>query len=488
MNAAADRSAERVLGPVVDDLAAYERAGGGTGLDVAAKLDPMAVVDELDASGLRGRGGAGFPAARKWRTVMANRSAVTPTTVVVNAAEGEPGSFKDRSILRTNPYRTLEGALIAARVVGADRVIVATKASFRTELARLRKAAAEMTQAGWTDGVSIEIFAGPSSYLYGEETGLLEVLDGREPFPRIAPPYRHGVDELGDGTIDAADVELAGPEADEEAPPTLVNNAETLANVPAILSQGAPWFRELGTDASPGTMVFTITGSTVRAGVAELPLGLPLREVIEQVGGGARPGRRITAVLSGVSHPLLPERALDTPASYEALDAIGAGLGSAGFIVFDDSDDLAAVAAGVSRFLAVESCGQCTPCKQDGLALSELLATLVRDRGDRRTLAQIVDRAETVNESARCFLAHQHQRVVQSVLREFPEVLRAHLEDRLPRRQPVPIAPLVEVAGGVATIDPDQATKQPDWTHNAVDSGQAPADRIDQGLTDPFAR
>jgi NADH-quinone oxidoreductase subunit F len=480
-------SAERVLGPVVTDLADHERHGGGQGLAVARKLDPSALVDEVEASGLRGRGGAGFPTGRKWRTVVANRSPVAPTTVVVNAAEGEPGSFKDRTILRTNPYRTLEGALIAARAVGADRVIVATKASFTPVVARLRQAAAEMTEAGWTDGVSIEIFGGPSSYLYGEETAMLEVLDGREPFPRIAPPYRHGVDELGDGTLDAADIELAGPDATEQAPPTLVNNAETLANVPAIVSEGAAWFRQVGTDASPGTMVFTITGSTVRAGVAELPLGLPLREVVERVGGGVRPGRRLAAVLAGVSHPLLRPEALDTPASFEALDALGAGLGSAGFIVYDDTDDLAAVAAGVSRFLAVESCGQCTPCKQDGLALSELLRAVVRGEADDTTLAEIADRADTVNESARCFLAHQHQRVVASVLRDFPDVLRAHLRVGARATAPVLIAPLVDIVDGVATIDADQATKQPDWTHDPVDSGQAPADRIDQGLSDPWA-
>jgi NADH:ubiquinone oxidoreductase subunit F (NADH-binding) len=476
-----ERPPERVLGPVVADLAAYERSGGGQGLDVARKLDPSAIIDEVEASGLRGRGGAGFPTGRKWRTVAAYRSPTAATTVVVNAAEGEPGSFKDRMILRTNPYRTLEGALVAARAVGADRVIVATKSSFTQEVARLRRAAAEMTTAGWTDGVAIEVFAGPSSYLYGEETAMLEVLDGREPFPRIAPPYRHGVDELGDGTIDAADVELAGPASDEEAPPTLVNNTETLANVAAILSEGPQWFRELGTDASPGTMVFTVTGSTQRAGVVELPLGLPLSEVIEVVGGGARPGRRVVALLAGVSHPLIPAAAFDAAASYEGLDAIGAGLGSAGFIAFDDADDLAAVAAGVSRFLAVESCGQCTPCKQDGLALSQLLAAVLRGEGTERTLSEIADRAETVNESARCYLAHQHQRVVQSVLRDFPDVLDAHVAARARATAPVLIAPLVDIRDGVATIDGDQATKQPDWTHDAVDSGQSPADRIDQG-------
>jgi NADH:ubiquinone oxidoreductase subunit F (NADH-binding) len=480
---------ERVLGPPCDDLAAYERLGGGEGLDVARKLEPDAVIEEVEASGLRGRGGAGFPTGRKWRTVAANRSGRAPTTVVVNAAEGEPGSFKDRAILRGNPYRILEGALIAARAVAADRVIVATKASFERELARLHGAAAELTAAGWTDGVSVEVVAGPGHYLYGEETALLEVLDGRQPFPRVAPPYRHGVDEVGDGTTSAAGVELAGPGSTTVAPPTLVNNVETLANVPGVLAQGPAWFRSVGTDDSPGTMVFTITGSTARHGVGELPLGTPLREVIERVGGGARPGRRIVAVLSGVSHPLLPAALVETAASYEALDGVGAGLGAAGFIVFDDSDDLAAVAAGVSRFLAVESCGQCTPCKQDGLALADLWRQILSGEADDRTLAEIADRAATVNEEARCFLAHQHQRVVQSVLRRFPDEVRRHLAvggggtgtGDATAGAPVLIAPIVDIVDGVARLDEREAAKQPDWTYDAVDSGQSPADRIDQG-------
>src|SRR4051812_26968549 len=276
----------------VPSLAAYLDAGGGAGLEAAARLGPAATIDEIAASGLRGRGGAGFPTSRKWQAVAANASPDIPATVVVNAAEGEPGSFKDRALLRRNPFRVLEGALIAAGAVGADRVVFALKATFAQEVARVEQAAAQAREQGWLQRVHVGIVAGPSEYLYGEETALLEVVDGRPPFPRIAPPYRHGVDEIGDAAGEgAADLELSAPEDDIEAPPTLVNNTETMANVPGVLAHGADWFREIGTDDSPGTIVCTITGSTRRSGVGEYALGTPLATVIDEIGGGAHDGR-----------------------------------------------------------------------------------------------------------------------------------------------------------------------------------------------------
>src|SRR3954447_8500695 len=170
----------RVLYPhPIADLDEYVRAGGGSGLEAAREVEPVAVIDELTASGLRGRGGAGFPTGVKWRTVLENHAPSVPTTVVVNGAEGEPGTFKDRTILRINPYAVVEGALIAARTVGADAVIFGLKASFGPELERVRTAMAEIDQAGWTDGIRVEVYEGPNEYLYGEEAGLLETIDGR---------------------------------------------------------------------------------------------------------------------------------------------------------------------------------------------------------------------------------------------------------------------------------------------------------------------
>ena len=467
------------------DLDDYVAAGGGRGLEAARKLGPLATVDHVEAAGLRGRGGAGFSTGRKWRTVAENLSPLVPPTVVVNAAEGEPGTFKDRAILRANPYRVLEGALVAAVAVGADRVVVAIKASFATELARLRRAFVEVRSAGWTDGIELAVVEGPSAYLYGEETALLEVIAGRQPFPRIAPPFRQGVDVVGDITT-VADVTMAGPDNATAAPPTLVNNVETMANVPGILSEGPDWYRSRGTEESPGTIVCTVTGRTRRHGVAEFPLGTPLRQVIEDIGGGPDPGDRVVAVMSGVANPLLPASSLDTPVSYEALQAAGAGLGSAGFIVFDDTTDLVAVAHGVSRFLAVESCGQCTPCKQDGRSISERLDRLRRSAGDEHDLGEVREKLATVVTGARCYLANQHQLVVESILDQFPDAVAAHVSGEAGEAGVELVAPILDLVDGRAVLDERHLDKQPDWTFDAVDSGQAPADRIDQRRPDPI--
>ena len=468
-------------GPVTS-LEQYGDAGGGRGLQAARRLGSAGIVDDVDASGLRGRGGAGFPTGRKWRTVMENLSPAVMATVVVNAAEGEPGSFKDRMIVRRNPYKVLEGALIAAAAVGADTVRIAMKATFTPELQRMRGAIAEAGASGWTTGLDVDVVEGPSEYLYGEETALLEVLAGRHPFPRIAPPFRRGLDEgtSDGGTRSAAGVDLAGPDPATAAAPTLVNNVETMANVAAILAEGPDWFRSVGTDQSPGTIVCTVSGRTRRHGVGEFAMGTTLREVIDVLGGGPA-GGQVLAVMSGVANPLVPEHLLDTPLSYEGMEAIDSGLGAAGFIVFDDTSDLAAVAHGVSRFLAVESCGQCTPCKQDGLTIARLLDGIRRSEGDERDLAEVADHLATVADEARCFLAHQHQRVVQSILTLFPDALRSHAAAHVPAAAVDLVAPIVDLVDDRAVLDERHAGKQPDWTYDDTYSGQSPADRADQG-------
>jgi len=476
----------RVLFPTpIGSLDEYVKVRGGGGLAAARKLSADEIIAEIAASGLRGRGGAGFPTGRKWRTVRDYASETERTSVVVNAAEGEPGTFKDRTILRNDPYQVLEGALIAARAVDAEQIIVGTKRSFTREVERLHAAISEVKAAGWCDGIEIEVFEGPNEYLYGEETALLETIDGRYPFPRIAPPYRRGVHEVVESAADvdtgsglSAHVEMAGPGDGNVAPPALVDNVETLANVARILARGAEWFRTEGTPESPGTIVCTVTGSTVHAGVGEVIMGTPLREVIDAIGGGARPGRRIRAVLPGVSSGFISGAALDTPVSYEALAAIGSGLGSAGFVVFDDTDDLVAVAAGAARFLAVESCGQCSPCKLDGQRIAELLAATTHASADARDLAELRARIATVADGARCSLATQQQVVASSLLDAFGEDVEAHLDGQTASTQLRLVAELLDIHDGVALSDERHREKQPDWTYDAVDSGQAPAARL----------
>jgi NADH-quinone oxidoreductase subunit F len=476
----------RVLYPTpIETLDEYLKARGGRGIEAARRLSAEEIIVELEASGLRGRGGAGFPTGRKWRTVRDYCSNFERTSVVVNAAEGEPGTFKDRTILLNDPYQVLEGALIAAVAVRADEIVVATKRAFSQQVDRLRAAIDEIKGAGWSDGIEISIFEGPNEYLYGEETALLETIDGRYPLPRIAPPYRRGVREVVESAADvetrsglSAHVEMAGPDAEAEAPPVLVDNVETLANVARILARGADWFRTEGTPVSPGTIVCTVTGSTVRSGVGEVIMGTPLRDVIEAIGGGPRPGRQIRAVLPGVSATFIEGAALDTPVSYEALSAIGSGLGSAGFIVFDDADDLVAVAAGVSRFLAVESCGQCSPCKLDGLRIAELLAKTAGGEGTTHDIDELRSRIAKVADGARCSLATQQQVIAGGLLSRFTDDVDTHVEKRTPSVAVRPVAELVDIVDGVARIDERHADKQPDWTFDSVDSGKAPAARL----------
>ncbi len=478
----------RVLSPhPIADLDEYLARGGGHGIEVARTKDPISLIEELEASGLRGRGGAGFPTGRKWRTVLENRSATEPTSVVVNGAEGEPGTFKDRTILRNDPFQVVEGALIAAKAVGADQIFFGLKRSFEEQLARLRQAIAEIKEIGWANGIELIVFEGPHEYLYGEETALLETIDGRYPFPRIAPPFRRGVREVVEHLDDvdsrsnlSAHVDMATPGGETEAPPTLVDNVETLANVPRIIARGAAWFRTEGTEASPGTIVCTVTGSTAKAGVGEVIMGTPLREVIEEIGGGARPGHRIKAVMGGVSNALIPADKLDTELCYEALAGIGSGLGSAGFIVFDETDDLVSVAAGASRFLAVESCGQCVPCKRDGLALADVLAKIALSDASEADLTLARKLLLNVGDRARCALALQQQAVVGSLFDLFAAEVDAHVARSAAAAEPYLIAELLDIEGDEPVWDERHREKQPDWSYEEVFSGQFPADKYDE--------
>ena len=465
-------------------LDCYIDGGGGIGLRAARAVAADTIIEELTASGLRGRGGAGFPTGVKWQTIKSFESPLLRTSIVINAAEGEPGTFKDRAIIRANPYAPIEGALIAAHALGAKSIIIATKAGFTDELTRLRSAIGEILMAGWASGVEICIVEGPYSYLFGEETALLEVIDGRPPFPRIAPPFRRGVVEIVRTAADAAsgsglsaDVQMASTAADSAAPPVLVSNLETFANVPAIIAKGSEWFRSVGTTASPGTIVCTLSGAVRRPIVAEVPMGTTLREIIE-LAGGLQPGRTLSAVLVGVSSAPLTADLLDTALTYEAMHAVGSGLGSAGFEVVDDSTSAVAVAAGISRFLAVESCGQCSACKQDGAQISDLLGKIVRGFGTEEHLATVKLRLSTVADGARCSLATQHQVVVGGLLDAFDAEVRACLDPAAEPGTVHLIAPLIDIDEHGATLDTSFAYKQLDWTYSTTDSAKTPVDLV----------
>jgi NADH-quinone oxidoreductase subunit F len=447
----------RILDPEpVGKLADYVRDRGGEALASAAQVAPGVLIDTVNDAGLRGRGGAGFPTGRKWATIARSRQGAS-IPVVVNAAEGEPGTFKDRTLLRRNPYRVLEGACIAARAVGADSVIVAIKASFTHEIERLTEAIEEITAAGWTDGLAVSVVVGPGEYLFGEETAMLEVIGGKPPFPRVVAPYRRGVAISSRGQ---------GPQ--HEGTVALVDNVETLANVPGIVLEGAAWFRSVGTDDSPGTIVCTVTGDTERAGVGEYAMGTRLGEVLDELGGGPRAGTSVIAVLGSVSGPPLDGSALGTPLSYEAMAAAGSSLGAAGFIVVGSDTPIRAVAAGVARFLGIESCGQCVPCKRDALAVAEAMRT----NGDR---GAIDDALTTVSSGARCALAGQTERVVGGL-----ERLADSLGEPDGPVEPYPIVPMVDLVDGRAVLDTSHLDKRADWTTagDEPDSGHWPTERL----------
>jgi NADH:ubiquinone oxidoreductase subunit F (NADH-binding) len=364
--------------------------------------------------------------------------------------------------MEANPYQVLEGLQIAAETVGAIHAFVGVKRSFTTQVAALERAAAEMTAAGVLGSLPVSIVTGPDEYLFGEETGLLEVVEGNDPLPRELPPYLMGLfattPPVGWSAGAAVDDTLTGSN------PTLVTNVETLANVPPILARGAAWYRSLGTDESPGVVVVTVVGDTVRAGVAEVELGTPLAEAIATIGGGVPAGREVKAVLSGVANPVLTAADLDTPLSYEAMAALGSGLGACGFIVFDDTRDMVSVARMVSRFLFVESCGQCPACKYGTGEVTAYLNRIARGEGESRHVELIGARLETVTDANRCYLGTQEQRVIASLLRAFPDDFVAHLEGA-PPADVIPVPVLVDLRDGVATYDHRHARKQPDWTY-----------------------
>ena len=446
--------------PVVDFDAAVAR-GAGAAMDAARRIGPTAVVDEIGRSGLRGRGGSGFATGRKWAGI---RDAGPGRRFAVgNAAEGEPGTFKDRALLRHDPYQVLEGLAVAVLAVGAEAAYVATKASYGREADRLRVAIEETTAAGWFGDAPVALVLGPDEYLFGEEKGLLEVIEGRDPLPRLFPPYQHGLFAT-DITTGWEATDAAG--APGLANPTLVNNVETLVNVPHILRSGAERFRTLGTERSPGTIVATVTGDVARPLVVEVEMGLPLAELLA-LAGGPLPGRQVQAVLSGVANGVLTASMLDVRLDYEDLAAVASGLGSAGFVVYDDSACPVEIARAFSRFLYVESCGQCRSCKFGCGEITRGLEALVAGTGTEHDVEVIGARLRSVTDQVRCYLATEEQIVIASMLQRFPEEFALHLEGRCSKEEPRPIeAPkIVDIADGIVTWDDKQPTKQPDWTY-----------------------
>ena len=416
--------AQRVLAPEpIADLAAYLIAGGGVGLQKALELGGPAVIEIVRQSGLRGRGGAGFPTGIKWKGAAADRQ---PRAVVCNAAEGEPGTSKDRTILTRDPYRVIEGMAIAAVAIGASTAYLGIKKRFTEQIARLGIAAGEMAEAGMLEGIDFRIVEGPDDYLLGVESALLEVIQGNDPLPRTVPPYIQGVVE---------------PDGTEYA--TVVNNVETLANVPDIVARGSDWFREIGTERSPGTMVFTVSGDVKTPAVAELAMGTPLSFLVYGPGGGMRSEHGPKLIVSGASNRPLTAWEIDTPMSFEDMEAIGSGLGSGGFIVYDETTCAVEVGLVLSTFLQNGSCGQCPPCKLGTTAYMNGFGLLIEGEAAPNDVDELTAWLARVTDANRCGLGAGQREVARGILGTFADDVLACLEGRCPGHRGLTLPPPV---------------------------------------------
>jgi NADH:ubiquinone oxidoreductase, NADH-binding (51 kD) subunit len=401
-------------------------------------------IETLQESGLRGRGGAGFPTGRKWQTLYEHPCKTR--YVVCNAAEGEPGTFKDRWLLHHNPFAVLEGMWIAHQVLGAAGAYLAIKSSFAPEIARLKAAHREMQAEGLFPGASLEIVTGPEEYLFGEEKALLNVIENEGPFPRTPeePPYEVGL--------------FATPLSPN---PALVNNVQTFAHVASIARHGAASFRESGTASTPGMLLITLCGDVMHPGMYELPAGISLNDLLNSYGGGALPGRKFKAVLPGVSAAAILPANFDTPLDFDAMKNIGSGLGAAGFIVLDDSREIPAVTETIARFLYVESCNQCFACKAGLRRAFQALEKLRDEKADARAIVEIHEAAESAPQGNRCYLPVQGANLIPSLLKNF----QSEFTEAVTTQQWL-LPKIVDYDELTHRFEYDkmQRFKQPDWT------------------------
>jgi NADH-quinone oxidoreductase subunit F len=424
----------------------YLDLGGCSALAKALSLPCGEIVDIVKRSGLRGRGGGGFLTGLKWEGLLQTEAT---TYLVCNGAEGEPATFKDRLLMRRNPYQLLEGVAIAAYATGATAAYVAVKEAFEQEVRALKTAMSEMGERDLLGAVPMHLHLGPDEYLFGEEKALMEVLEGKDPMPRMMPPYMLGL--------------FGEPYAPN---PTVSNNVETLFNVPPIVEWGPEWFRSVGTERSSGTMVLTLVGDVKRPGVFEVPLGTPLRAFLYDIGGGPRDSRELKAVVPGSSHPVITPALFDTPMDFDSLSEAGSGLGT-GFTAYDDTACMVRVAHTFSNFLYVESCAQCNPCKLHSGEITDRLARLETGQATEEDMERILEGCQKVTDGQRCYLATAESVLVQSLVKQFIGEFAAHIESGCPLPREIPLPKLIDFdeANGRFVYDQRYPLKRPDWTY-----------------------
>jgi bidirectional [NiFe] hydrogenase diaphorase subunit len=397
----------------IEDYIAEE--GYAALLEVVTEKRPAEVLDQVIKSGLRGRGGAGYPTGLKWSTV-AKAQTSGQKYVICNADEGDPGAFMDRAVLESDPHRVLEGMAIAAYAVGASRGYIYVRAEYPLAVKHLKTAIRQAERlellgsdiAGTHFNFKVEVRLGAGAFVCGEETALIASVEGKRGTPRPRPPY-------------PAQEGLWGH-------PTLINNVETFANIPVILRKGGEWFAKIGTAKSKGTKVFALAGRVNNTGLIEVPMGIPLREIIHEIGGGIPDGRSFKAVQTGgPSGGCIPADHLDLPVDYESLAKVGSIMGSGGMIVTDDSSCMVDVAKFFIEFCMSESCGKCVPCRVGTTHLYHLLERICAGDAEERDLATLEELCDVVRNTSLCGLGQSAPNPILSTLHYFRDEYQAHV-------------------------------------------------------------
>jgi len=400
-----------------ENIDEYIIRGGYLGLKKALNMDPYEIINMVKSSGLRGRGGAGFPTGMKWE--FAFNSPGEKKYVVCNADEGDPGAFMDRSVLEGDPHAVLEGIIIAGKAIGSDEAYIYVRAEYPLAVQRLRKAIAQAEEYGFIGknilnsgfNFKINIKEGAGAFVCGEETALLASIEGERGMPRPRPPF-------------PAVKGLWGK-------PTCINNVETLANIPLILRNGAEWFSAVGTEGSKGTKIFALTGKVNNTGLVEVPMGMTIREIVFDIGGGIRGGKKFKAVqIGGPSGGCIPESLLDLPVDFDSLTSAGAMMGSGGMVVMDEDTCMVDLARYFLSFTQRESCGKCTPCREGTKRMLEILERITSGKGEPEDIPQLEKLAKTIKDSALCGLGQTAPNPVLTTLRYFRDEYEAHIFDR----------------------------------------------------------
>jgi len=384
---------------------------------VLKNMSPEQVIEEVKASGLRGRGGAGFPTGLKWE--LTRKSKGERKYIVCNADEGDPGAFMDRSVLEGDPHTVLEAMTIGGYAIGANQGYIYVRAEYPLAIERLNAAISQAKEYGFLgenimgSGFSfdIEIRIGAGAFVCGEETALIASIEGRRGQPRVKPPYPAQSGVWGC--------------------PTVINNVETFACIPPIIVNGANWFRSIGTEKSPGTKVFALAGKITNTGLVEVPMGITLKELLYEIGGGSSTGKKIKAVQTGgPSGGCIPSEHFDTPVDYESLQKLGAIMGSGGMIVMDEDDCMVDVARFFLEFTVDESCGKCTPCREGTRQMLKILDRITSGEGTEEDLDELEHLANVIKDTSLCGLGQTAPNPVLSTLRYYRNEYEAHVKEK----------------------------------------------------------